>query len=335
MMALRVFKLLAATAVFLYARAASAAPDEGRGKSQEHVIPWARTFDAAVEAASKGQKPLLVDFGAEWCGFCKKLDRETFSEESVIRLVRESFVAVKVDVDQEPDLKKRFKIEGLPTIVFLSPGGEELARLEGFRPPEVFLKEARKPAESSASLQRLRDLAEKDPRDVAAQRAHARAVFATGNAEGALRILRAAQAMAPVDAPDAGLYLDLGDVLRASGEAAAAREAYEKVLALKPEAAGESREKAIIPLASILVSLKETGGALKVLDELLGTEPRKAGEGPLARDRLEARFLRGYVHAIRKDADRALADLKAARDADPDGRWGQRASLIIETIEAK
>jgi len=297
--------------------------------SEDHSIPWSKSFTEARDAATKAGKPLMVDFGAEWCGFCKKLDRETFTDENVIRLVRESFVAVHVDTDKEPDLSKKYGIEGLPTIVFLAPGGEELARLEGFRPPEQFLKEARKPAESSASLQKLKDLAENDPKDTAAQRAYARALFAAANTDGAIKVLRAAMAALPESAPDAGLLLDLGDALRTAGKAAEARAAYEKVLAMKPDAAGDSREKAFIPLASVLLSLKDSAGALKTLDEYLKDDSRKGKE------RLEALFLRGYVHSVRKDADKALADLKAARDADPEGRWGQRASEIIENIEAR
>ena len=82
-------------------------------------IQWAASFEKALEAASKTQRPLLVDFEAEWCGWCKKLDRDTYGNEAVIRFVNGFFVAVKVDTDHEKALAKMYKVSGLPTILVL------------------------------------------------------------------------------------------------------------------------------------------------------------------------------------------------------------------------
>ncbi|MBI4605146.1 MAG: thioredoxin family protein [Planctomycetes bacterium] len=292
-------------------------------------IPWAKSFAEAREASSKAGKPLLVDFEAEWCGFCKKLDRETYSDERVIRKVRERFLAVKVDVDVEPELAKKHRIEGLPTIVVLSPSGEELQRIQGFRAPELFLKDLDRSAESSASLAKLKDLAAKDPRDSAAQRAYARALFAAGNAGGAVKVLEAARGAAPAEAARAGILLDLGDALRSGGKLAEARDAYRGILAMRPEDSGEARARAFVPLANVLVSLRDAAGAIEALDLGLKEEAAKG------RDRIEAFLLRAYAHAVRKDAERALADLKAVKDLDPDGRWGLRASQIVDLLETK
>lgn len=293
-------------------------------------ISWEKSFEVAREASSKAQKALMVDFGAEWCGFCKKLDRETFSNELVIRLVREHLIAVKVDADKEKDLAKKYNVTGLPTVLFLSPGGDELQRIVGFRPPDLFIKDARKAAESSASLTKLRENAEKNPKDIEAQRAYARAVFAAGNSEEAMKILRGALEASTSDARvQAGLLLDMGDALRLAGKAQEAKEMYQKLLGLSPEVAGEERQRALLPLARTLLSLKDCGGAIPLLDEHLKKESTPSPE------RMEALFLRSYAHAVQKDATRALADLKAAREADPDGRWGLRAGLILEALEQK
>ena len=117
----------------------------------EMSIPWAANLQKALGEAAQSNKPVLIDFEAEWCGWCKKLDRETYGDERVIRFVREHFVAVKVDTEKEPEEAEKYNVRGLPTILFLSPDGVELLRLSGFRTPEVFLKEAAKPAESKAA----------------------------------------------------------------------------------------------------------------------------------------------------------------------------------------
>jgi len=328
------------TLLVLLLSTAAQSPPAPEAKPEEkaiRAIPWQKSFAEAREASVKSQKPLLIDFGAEWCGFCKKLDRETFADAAVIRLVTESFVAVKVDTDKEPDLAKKYEIQGLPTLIFLSPGGEVLERLEGFRPPENFLKEARKPVEASTAFAKIQELAQKDPKDIAAQRAYARALAATRNFPEAFKVLQAAQAALPKEKPDPALLLDLGDVLRAQGSKAEARAVYGKLVEMTAEAGGDPREKAFVPLATVLLELKDSAGAVTVLDALLKNESKLASKEGVKPDtlRLEALFLRGYIHAQRKDSEKALADLKLARDADPDGPWGQRAALIMETVAGK
>lgn len=310
-------------------RAQDPGPAPNESTPGVRAIPWQKSFEEARAASSKSQKPLLIDFGAEWCGFCKKLDRETFADDAVIRLLSESFIAVKVDTDKEPELAKKYAIGGLPTLIFLGPTGEVLSRLEGFRPAETFLKEAKKPAAASVAFANIQELAQKEPQDLAAQRAYARALSATGNFAAAVQVLEKAQASLPREKPDPTLLLDLGEIFRAAGKKAEARVAYGQLVALTPEVGGEARDRAHVPLATILLELKDAPAAIAVLDEFLKDERRPG------KDRIEALFLRGYVHAQRKDSDKAIADLKLARDADPEGRWGQRAAEILETVQSK
>jgi len=312
-----------------------AVADDG-SDAPRHSIRWFKNFGEARLASAKEKKPLLIDFEAEWCGFCKKLDRETYADEKVIRFVRDNFIAVKVDTDKHPELKSQFKVNGLPTILFLAPGGEETHRIVGFRPPTPFLKEARESAKSSSALVELKEAADKAPSDIAAQRAYTRALLAAGNAETAVEILAAALEKCPDDVPEkATLLLDLGDARRVSGKAKQAAEIYGKVLALKPEKAGASRRKALLALANVTLALRDHAAAIAALDEFLGSEFFESR--PLApsaqQEQLEALFLRGYAYAVLKDAGKALADLKTAAKVDPDGHWGMRASFIIATVE--
>lgn len=87
-------------------------------------------FDAAVEAA-----PLaMVDFWADWCGPCKML---TPVVEELAEQYGEKVLTGKVNVDQEPELARRFGVMSIPTVVFLK-NGREFDRLVGVRPPEAF-----------------------------------------------------------------------------------------------------------------------------------------------------------------------------------------------------
>ena len=87
-------------------------------------------FDAAVEAT-----PLaMVDFWAEWCGPCKMLS-------PVIEELAQEFdgkvLVGKVNVDEEPELARRFGVMTIPTVVFLK-NGKEVERKVGAMPAAVF-----------------------------------------------------------------------------------------------------------------------------------------------------------------------------------------------------
>jgi len=138
---LRVLGLAAAvTAVVL------ALPRESAGE-----IAWQPFSEAALEMARKQGKGVIIDSSASWCMSCKELDEKTFSDNR-IRSEAERFVPLKLDltqVDSNSDggrARERFKILGLPTIIFLDPTGREIPelRLEGFEKPDAFLNRMKK-----------------------------------------------------------------------------------------------------------------------------------------------------------------------------------------------
>ena len=87
-------------------------------------------FDAAVEAA-----PLaMVDFWASWCGPCKMLSPVV---ESIADQYEGKVLVGKVNVDEEPELARRFGVMNIPTVVFLK-NGKEFDRKVGVMPAGAF-----------------------------------------------------------------------------------------------------------------------------------------------------------------------------------------------------
>ena len=87
-------------------------------------------FDAAVAAA-----PLaMVDFWADWCGPCKMLSPVV---ESIGSQYEGKVLVGKVNVDEEPELARRFGVMNIPTVVFLK-NGQEIDRKVVVMPPQVF-----------------------------------------------------------------------------------------------------------------------------------------------------------------------------------------------------
>lgn len=105
-------------------------------------ITWMTNEAAALAKASSEGRPVLIDFGAEWCTACKELEHETFPDKDV-RLEAQRYVALRVDATDDEDvkvnqLKDKYKVVGLPTVILLDKSGKEVTRFNEFVKPDKF-----------------------------------------------------------------------------------------------------------------------------------------------------------------------------------------------------
>jgi thiol:disulfide interchange protein DsbD len=111
-------------------------------------LSWEPSENTGRARAESERRPMLLDFTAEWCGACNELSRITFADPSVM-VEASRFVAVRVDATHEDDpslddLKDRYKVVGLPTVILVGSDGQERARFTEFVGPERFLSAIRK-----------------------------------------------------------------------------------------------------------------------------------------------------------------------------------------------
>lgn len=107
-------------------------------------LPWNHYSGQSMEQILSSGKPVFMDFYADWCAPCKQLDRETFSDKRVADKA-DQFYFLKVDCTK-PDAATRafmelYQVNGMPTLVFLTPGGKEIESLReiGFMDADKFL----------------------------------------------------------------------------------------------------------------------------------------------------------------------------------------------------
>lgn len=108
------------------------APKETKKGFQLDTMNWQPYSEDTLKQAQQQNKPVIIDFRADWCAACLELEEKTFTDQG-LQLLSGQFVMVKFDATQEsPELdvlKKRYGIVGLPTIVFINRNGEWIKEL--------------------------------------------------------------------------------------------------------------------------------------------------------------------------------------------------------------
>ncbi|MFB3924149.1 MAG: thioredoxin domain-containing protein [Terriglobia bacterium] len=95
-------------------------------------VAWREWNEAAFDRARREDKPILLDIGAVWCHWCHVMDRESYENTEVARLINEHYIPIKVDRDERPDIDARYQIAvsaltgqgGWPLTAFLTPDGK-------------------------------------------------------------------------------------------------------------------------------------------------------------------------------------------------------------------
>jgi uncharacterized protein YyaL (SSP411 family) len=95
-------------------------------------IDWHEWGEEAFARARAEGKPILLDIGAVWCHWCHVIDRESYENPEIARLINQLYIAVKVDRDERPDVDARYQSAigaisgqgGWPLTAFLTPEGK-------------------------------------------------------------------------------------------------------------------------------------------------------------------------------------------------------------------
>lgn len=123
-------KTLACTLVLLLLAAAPALADG---------VKWLSLQEARQQQAAQ-YRPLFLYFHLPYCFRCKEMKEWVFSEPAVAARLNGSFWAVKLDLDQNPQASKEFKVQDVPTFLFLGKDGAVRERKYGVIRKEAFME---------------------------------------------------------------------------------------------------------------------------------------------------------------------------------------------------
>ncbi|MBQ3731619.1 MAG: thioredoxin family protein [Muribaculaceae bacterium] len=98
------------------------APSENKNQNQsQNDVTVTDDGNWAQQTTIMSSKPMVVDFFATWCGPCKELAPIL---DEVERNHQGDVIFQRIDIDQKMDLVQEFGIEGVPTLMFITPKGE-------------------------------------------------------------------------------------------------------------------------------------------------------------------------------------------------------------------
>lgn len=100
------------------------------------------SWDEALTLAKTTGKPIFLDAYTDWCGWCKVMDKETFSDAKVAEVMNASFVCVKMEMEtgEGVDVAMKYRVSSYPTFMFFTPDGIPTYRVSGYEPPEKWLQ---------------------------------------------------------------------------------------------------------------------------------------------------------------------------------------------------
>lgn len=105
----------------------------GAGAVMPSWQPWS---PEVIAQAHRTGRLVLIDVAADWCAACRKMDETGFRDPRVLDTLGRHYVAVRGDIDRDPEIMRRYGDFGVPAVVILDGEGTEIIRRRGYLEPD-------------------------------------------------------------------------------------------------------------------------------------------------------------------------------------------------------
>lgn len=102
-------------------------------------IKWYGYEEGLAIGAQEGKK-LFVHFYTDWCGYCDKMEKETFSDASIASYLNRYFISVRVNSEKQKEVAAQFSVRGVPVTWFVSEVNERISSLPGFIDRDMMIR---------------------------------------------------------------------------------------------------------------------------------------------------------------------------------------------------
>jgi len=135
---------IAAVAVFVVLAAFAFLSQTG---ASADTVSWHKDLSGTLQEAKSQNKFVLADVYTDWCGWCKKLDRDTFTDPGLTVYLQSKFVCTKLNAEDGGEGQKAAKdngISGYPSALVFGPNGKLLGKIVGYRDAAGYQQELQK-----------------------------------------------------------------------------------------------------------------------------------------------------------------------------------------------
>jgi thioredoxin 1 len=99
-----------------------------------HIVFIENSWDEALKQAARQNKYIFVDAYATWCGPCKMLKAQTFTDDKAAAFFNSNFINVSIDMEKGrgPELARQWQLTAYPTLIIFDPKGKPVLGTVGF-----------------------------------------------------------------------------------------------------------------------------------------------------------------------------------------------------------
>jgi len=124
--------------IIIFVLAGSTSWSFASGTPDNKEINWL-PYETGMELAKKTDKKVFLHFFADWCHYCKVMNKETLKKDEVTLFLNENFISIRVDYDREKETVKKYKFRGLPTSWLIAENGETIVEIPGNVNKKMFM----------------------------------------------------------------------------------------------------------------------------------------------------------------------------------------------------
>jgi thioredoxin-related protein len=302
------------------------------------------SYDKALEQAKKENKPLYLHFTTDWCGWCRKIEKEDYADPNGKAALKD-FVPASLDCTEGDNkenakndaLMKKLGGNGYPYIVVQAPDGTVLHKIEGYVPLAGFLGELQEAKESFQKYNDFNEYAKKA--DLKSYEYNRKAMDIFETTQQWDKAAKAAQQVLDLDPKDANgaaasakyVQLEAARQNKDSNQVAALQADIRKLDPANEKGLYEkmTRDQVEFDLNSMDPEkrMEAFGKAEATLTELGKMKNLKKPQ--------ELFFMLGILQAMQNKYDPAVASEEKALSADPNSKDAPRIKLALEQIKAR
>lgn len=121
---------------------ATGASNDASISTEKGIRFFSGSWEEALQLAKDTDKILFLEVSTDWCGYCKRMKKNVYSDQAVAAYYNENFVNFSADAEKGEGIaiKQQFGVKGYPTLVFIKPDGSVIEKKSGYRNADSFIE---------------------------------------------------------------------------------------------------------------------------------------------------------------------------------------------------